>query len=47
MEDISDYETLQVWAKEKNVTLEEAIPTNEAKHNLLQLLWVYQDVGAT
>lgn len=41
-----DYETLLAWAKEKGVTLGEAISTNKAKYDLLQLLWVYQDIGA-
>ena len=40
-----DYKTLLAWAKEKGVTLGNVIPTNKAKYDLLQLLWVYQDVG--
>ena len=46
IKDTPDYETLLVWAKEKRVTFGEAIPTDKAKFDLLQLLWVYQDVEA-
>lgn len=46
IKDSLDYETLPAWAKEMNVTLGEAIPTDKAKYDLLQLLWIYQDVGA-
>ena len=42
-----DYKTLLAWAKEKGVTLGDAIPIDKAKHDLLRLLWVYQDVEAT
>ena len=39
-----DYETLLAWAKEKGITFGETITIEKAKFDLLQLLWVYQDV---
>ena len=31
----------------KNIILRNAIPTDKAKYDILQLLRIYQDVGAT
>lgn len=39
-----DYKTLLTWAKKKSVILGDVIPTNKTKYNLLQLLWIYQNV---
>lgn len=38
IKDTPDYTTLLAWTKEKGVTLEEAIPTDKAKFDMLQLL---------
>ena len=46
IKDTSDYETLLVWAKYKGITLGDAILTDQARYDLLNLIWVYQDVGA-
>lgn len=43
---MSDYKTLLVLAKKKDVTLGDTISTDKAKHDLLQWLWVYLDVKA-
>lgn len=40
------FDTLMEWAKEEGITLGEAIPDNEARLQLLQLIWTYRDVGA-
>lgn len=36
-----DYKALLAGAKEKKIILEEVIPTNKARYDLLQLLWIY------
>ena len=46
IKDTPDYKTILAWTKEKGVTFGEAIPIEKAKFDLLQLLWVYQDVEA-
>lgn len=44
---ISDYTTLLVWAKEKEVTFRKAIPTDKITFDRWKpLLWVYKDVEA-
>lgn len=47
IKDTPNYKILLAWARKKGITLEKAILTDKAKYDLLQLLWVYQDVGAT
>ena len=46
IKDIPDYQILLTWPKEKVITFGEAIPTEKAKFDLLQLLLVYQDIEA-
>lgn len=38
------YKVLFAQAKKKEIILENAIPTDKARYNLLQLLYIYQDV---
>ena len=40
------YEELKTWAKDEGIILGEAIPSDEKKHQLLDLIWTYRDVGA-
>ena len=44
IKDLPDYGTLLAWTKDKNITLEDAIYTDQARYDLLWLIWVYQDV---
>lgn len=46
IKDTPDYETLLAWVKDKGITLGDFIPTDQARYDLLQWIWVYQDVGA-
>lgn len=39
-----NYEPLLTWVEEKKTILKDAIFTNKTRYDLLQLLWVYQDV---
>ena len=34
-----------VWVKDKDITLKDIIPIDQARYDLLQLIWVYHDVG--
>ena len=41
IKDTPDYETLLASAIDKGITLRDAIPTNQVRYDLLQLIWVY------
>ena len=46
IKDKPDYKTLLALAKDKSITLGDPIPTDQVRYDLLQLIWVYQDVRA-
>ena len=46
MKNTPDYKVLLTWNKKKGITLGEAISNDKIKYDLLQLLRIYQDIGA-
>ena len=44
IKDTPNYKTFLAWAKDKGITLGDTIPTDQARYDLLQLIWVYQNV---